>query len=173
MYLSKILGYLFILAGSSGIGLWYSVRMQQKVWHLREMIRILDMVVSEIGYGRSTLPECCAWIKEKTTQPYQNIFQKMLDNTELENGQHFGAISKKIMLQEMKSLPLGEEKDIFIRCFTDVGYADEWLQRRSMERGRTQLGELLQAEEEDLKKKSKLAVSLGTMSGILLVLILL
>ncbi len=173
MYISKILGYLLILVGCSGIGLWYSVRMQQKVWHLREMIRILDMVVSEIDYGRSTLPECCAWIKEKTTHPYQNIFRKMLESTELENGQHFGDVSERIMHQELKNFPLGEEKDIFIRCFSDVGYADEWLQRRSMERGRAQLSELLDTEEEDLKKRSKLAVSLGTMSGILLVLILL
>ena len=154
MYLSKILGYLLILAGCSGIGLWYSVRMQQKVWHLREMIRILDMVISEIDYGRSTLPECCAWIKEKTPQPYRNIFQKMLDNTEPEKGQHFGVVSEKIMQLELQNLPLGEEKEIFIRCFSDVGYADEWLQRRSMERGRAQLSELLETEEEDLKKRS-------------------
>ena len=54
-----------------------------------------------------------------------------------------------------------------------MGYADEWLQRRNIERGREKLRELLDKEDEDLKKRSKLAVSLGTMSGILLVLILL
>ena len=173
MYVSKIIGYLLILAGSSGIGLWYSVKMQQKVWHLEEMIRILDMVVSEIDYGRSTLPDCYAWIKEKAQHPYQNIFQKIWESTQNESGQHFGRVTERIMEQELQSLPLGEEKDIFIKCFSDVGYADEWLQRRNIERGRDKLGELLDTEEEDLKKRSKLAVSLGTMSGILLVLILL
>ena len=79
----------------------------------------------------------------------------------------------RIMEQELQDFSLGEEKDIFIRCFSDVGYADEWLQRRNIERGRERLKSLLDKEEEDLKKRSKLAVSLGTMSGILLVLILL
>ena len=173
MYASKIIGYLLILAGSSGMGLWYSMRMQQKVWHLEEMIRILDMVVSEIDYGRSTLPECYAWIREKTQPPYQNIFQKIWESTETESGQHFGRVSERIMKQELQNIPMGEEKDIFIRCFYDIGYADEWLQRRNIERGRDKLRESLDKEEEDLKKRSKLAVSLGTMSGILLVLILL
>ena len=173
MYASKIIGYLLILAGCSGMGLWYSMRMQQKVWHLEEMIRILDMVVSEIDYGRSTLPDCYAWIKEKAQHPYQNIFQKIWESTQGESGQHFGKVTERIMEQELQSIPLGEEKDIFIKCFSDVGYADEWLQRRNIERGRDKLRELLDTEEEDLKKRSKLAVSLGTMSGILLVLILL
>ena len=173
MFASKIIGYLLIMAGSSGMGLWYSMRMQQKVWHMEEMIRILDMVVSEIDYGRSTLPDCYAWIKEKTHPPYQKIFQKIWESTQDESGQHIGRITEKILEQELQSLPLGEEKDIFTRCFSDVGYADEWLQRRNIERGRERLQSLLDKEEEDLKKRSKLAVSLGTMSGILLVLILL
>ena len=173
MYISKIIGYIFILAGCSGMGIWYSMRMQQKVWHLREMIRILDMMVSEIDYGRSTLPECCEWIKERAAQPYKGIFQKVCENSGHENGLHFGTVSREIMEQELRKFTLGEEKEVFIRCFSDVGYADEWLQRKNMERGKDRLQEMLDTEEEDLKKRSKLAVSLGTMSGILLVLILL
>ena len=66
-----------------------------------------------------------------------------------------------------------EEKEIFIRCFSDIGYGDPWMQQQHMERAKRELQEILNTEEEDVKKRSKLAVSLGTMSGILLVLILL
>ena len=77
------------------------------------------------------------------------------------------------MTERLRAIPLEKEKDIFIRCFSDVGYADEWMQKRNIERGKKHLQEIKDTEERDIKKRSKLAVSLGAMSGILLVLILL
>lgn len=173
MYISKIAGYLFIMAGCSGMGIWYSTKMQQKVWHLKEMIRILDMVMSEIDYGRSTLPECCERIWEKVPSPYGKIFREIYEDSRQESGVSFGEMSRAILQQGLREIPMEEEKEIFIRCFSDVGYADEWMQLKSIERGRAELMDRLGTEEKDLKKRSKLAVSLGTMSGILLVLILL
>ena len=173
MYISKIIGYLLILAGCSGMGIWYSIRMQQKVWHLKEMIRILDMVMSEIDYGRSTLPECCERIWQKAPTPYGEIFQEIYENSQQESGVSFGEMSGVLLQQGLREIPMEKEKEVFIRCFSDVGYADEWMQLRTIERGKAELQESLRTEEEDLKKRSKLAVSLGTMSGILMVLILL
>ena len=173
MYISKILGYLFILVGCSGLGIWHSMRMQQKVWHLEEMIRILDMFISEIDYERSTLPECCKRIYEIVPEPYGSIFCEICERTGHEEGMDFREISREIMTERLRAIPIEKEKDIFIRCFSDVGYADEWMQKRNIERGKKHLQEIKDTEERDIKKRSKLAVSLGAMSGILLVLILL
>lgn len=173
MSVSRIVGYSFILIGCSGLGLWYSMQMQQRVRHLREMIRVLDIVISEIDYGNSTLPECCERVQEKAAAPYDAAFAKICDRIRYEDGCDFGKICADILHRAFQGMPVKEEKDVFIHCFTDVGYADEWVQKRNVERGKKDLQHILCTEEADLKKRSKMAVSLGTMSGILLVLILL
>lgn len=173
MYLSRWLGFFCIICGCSGLGIWYSMQMKQKVWHLREMVRILELAISEIDYGKSTLPECCLEIGERAPQPYGKLFQKIYDGFQEAYGLNLGSMSKQILEKGLADIPVEEEKEVFIRCFSDVGFTDEWLQKRNMERGRDVLLGRIEAEEIDLKKRSRLAVSLGTMSGLLLVLILL
>ena len=166
MHLSTLVGYIFVILGCSGLGLWYSRQMKQKVFHLKEMIRILELFCSEIDYGKNTLIECFEIVKEKTLNPYKDMLEKMSETG-------FGK-DLEICLQEgLKGLPMKEEGEYFIRCFLDVGYEDGRMQKRAMERGIEQLQMCVESEEEDLKKRSKLAITLGTMCGVLLVLIML
>ncbi len=173
MQVSNLVGYIFILAGCSGLGIWYSMQMQRRIQHIKEMIRILDLVSSEIDYGHSTLPECCERIYERTGEPYKSAFQSIYDHLQDDKGGDFCKVSETVLQEALTGSPLKEERDIFIKCFSDVGYADGWLQLQTIERGKKELLGILDTEEEEIKKRSKLAISLGTMSGILLVLILL
>ena len=173
MQVSKVIGYFFVLAGCSGLGLWYSAQMLKRVVHMREMIRILDIVKSEMKYNHGTLPECCERISEKAKEPYAECFQKINNCFQAGSGMEFDRICKENLQESLQNLPLKEERDVFVRCFSDIGYGDIWMQHQTMERGKQELQGILDAEEEELKKRSKLAISLGAMSGILLVLILL
>lgn len=171
--ISKVAGYLLILAGCSGLGFWYSMQMCLRIRHIREMIRILDFMKSEVTYNHSILPDCCEWIMEKTEDPYRRIFQRICEQYQRDCGEGFDHICGLALQEGLEKEPLKEEKEIFIRCFSDIGYGDPWMQQQQIERAKRELQEILNTEEEDVKKRSKLAVSLGTMSGILLVLILL
>jgi len=173
MYIAKIIGYLFVIAGCSGLGIWYSRQLQNRMYHIKEMIRILDITCSEIQYCQSTLPECCVSISEKTDEPYKTIFLDIWKSVRREKGESFDLACKRCLTSGMEKLPLKEEREIFIRSFEDVGFSDSWIQRRSMERGRSELSGILERDEDQIKNQSKLAVSLGTMGGILLVLIML
>ena len=146
--------------------------MKQKVFHLKEMIRILELFCSEIDYGQSTLVECCEMIADKVPFPYMDIFKKISEHPK-EEGIGFGQLCERYLREGLRVLPVNEEKEYFIRCFMDIGYADVRMQKRCMERGIEELRGCLCAEEEDLKMRSKLAITLGTMSGLFLVLIML
>lgn len=172
MSVAKVVGYLFVLSGCSGLGIWYSQQLQKRVLHMKEMIRILDMVSSEISYSHSTLPECCEKVSEKAMEPYGEIFRNICEHIRGNSGISFDSVCKQCLTDGMQKLPLKEEKDVFIKSFVDVGFSDSWMQNRNIERGSRDLRGILDREEEELKKRSKLAVSLGAMSGILLVLIL-
>ena len=172
MCFSKWIGFGCVFCGCSGLGLWYSVQMKQKIWHLKQMVRILEMVISEIEYGRSTLPECCKTICERAETPYDQIFDQIYKTSYQKTGINFGELCARLLENGLSEISI-EEKEVFIRCFSEVGFMDEWIQKRSLERGRDELLHKIDAEEVDLKKRSRMAVSLGTMCGVLLVLILL
>lgn len=172
MYFSKWIGFGCIIFGCSGLGLWYSTQMKEKIWHLRQMIRILELVISEIEYGRSTLPECCKEISERAEMPYGRMFREIYEAFCRKSGCDFGELCAHYLDIGLSEVQM-EEKEIFIHCFSEVGFVDEWLQKRNLERGRDELLGKMNTEEGELKKRCRLAVSLGTMSGVLLVLILL
>ena len=75
----RILGAGFILAGCTGIGLFYKQRFHEALWHLRYMEQVLERFISEIRYDKATLPECCKRIGERTKQPYGQEAAKKLE----------------------------------------------------------------------------------------------
>jgi len=173
MQISKVIGYFMIIAGCNGLGLCYSLQMRKRMVDIREMIHILDIVKSEMEYNHSTIPECCEFLARKAESSFGALFQKICDEFQRESGAGLDKICERILQEGLSEKTLKEAKDLFIQCFSDIGYSDMWLQYRNMERNRQQLQEILSTEENELKAKSKLAVSLGTMSGLLIVLILL
>jgi len=173
MQISEVVGYALILLGSSGLGIRYSMQIGQRVSHIREMIRILDLVKSEMNYHHSTLPECCEQVFGKAKEPYKTLFHKIYETFGQGDGIGLDILCEEVLREGLEKLPLKEEKELFIQCFSDIGYSDMWMQYQNMERSGKQLQEILEREEKEMKTRSKLAISLGTMSGILLVLILL
>ena len=173
MQISKIVGYCLVLLGSSGLGVWYSMQMRKRVFNIKEMIRILDLVKSEMNYHHSTLPECCGLVFEKAKEPYKTLFYTIHETFQQGNGRGLDILCEEVLEEGLQKLPLKEEKELFIQCFSDIGYSDVWMQYQNMERNEKQLKGILDTEEMEMKTRSKLAISLGTMSGILLVLILL
>lgn len=171
--LAKVAGSFLILAGSGGLGVWYGLQPRKRLFHIREMIRILDMALSEIGYGSSTLPECCERISQKAAAPYDDLFARIHENTLAETGRDFGGQCREVLEEGLEQLPLKGEREIFCTCFGDTGFSDAWMQKRQLERGRQELEGILEQEEQELLKQSGLALRLGTMGGLLLVLLFL
>lgn len=169
----RIMGFILMVSGCCGLGIWYSMQLGRRINHIRQMMGILDILSSEIQYSRSTMPECCEIISKRAGEPYRSIFADICRQNQQDCGTALGDILEQFLQQGLEHTSLKEEKEIFIRCFSEIGYSDSWLQCQSIERGKVRLQYILDTEETELRKRGKLAVSLGTMSGILLVLLLL
>lgn len=162
-----------IFWGCLGLGLWYRFQMEGRIHGIRDMIHILELLAGEIRYGRNTLPECCSHVAGYLKEPFGEAFlrtgNRMTENT----GISFGEVFREEMEEALEKLPLKEEdRECFFRFASRGGFMDGQMQLRAIE----QSIDLLRSTEEKLKKesaeKSRMAVGLGAMSGLLLILIL-
>lgn len=170
----RFLGGVFIIAGCSGIGLWYRGQFYETVRHLRYMQCILELFISEVRYGKATLPECCRQVSEKVSWPYGQALLSVYEEMEKYDGGSFREKWKLHMGQALKKLPLtGPEKDIFLNFCECSGLSDNLMQIRAIEQYRDMLGSAVKNREGNLEKQGRLAAGLGVMGGLLLTVILL
>lgn len=141
---------------------------------MRNLNRILELLIGEIRYGKATLPECCIRIAGRLPQPYNNSFVHIYEEMKENTGVGFGPIFHKHMEDCLNELPLSEEdKGQFLSLFGDKGFADEGMQIRSIEQNKELLQYTISSLERENKEKCRMAVGLGAMSGLLLVIVLL
>lgn len=169
----KLLGSCMILGGCFGVGVWYREQFIGRVKVLRELRSMLELLAGEVRYGRATLPECCRNAGRYLQKPFSDIFYRISDKMDRDEGATFCEVFREEMLPELKQQPLKEEDvEHFLRFTNQTGFADGQMQLRALE----QSMELLRNTEEKLERenaeKCRMAVGLGAMSGLLLVLIL-
>lgn len=172
--MQRVVGYLLMLSGCTGLGLWYSMQFRLRIHSLKQMNFILELLEGQVRFGRSTLPECCIQIAERVEEPFKGSFQEIYERNCRNRGDGFGQVCKEVFEQKLKKLVVSEtEKEQFITCFASCGYEDDKMQIRSIQQGRQELERIITELNGTLNSRCRLAVSLGTMSGLLLVILFL
>lgn len=169
----RLLGSCMILTGCFGIGLWYRAQFNGRIKAIRILRAILELLCSEVRYGRSTLPECCSHAARNFPPPFGEALEKtgqsMRDNT----GVSFGETFQKEFGEALAELPIRcEDREAFLQFTRQTCYADGQMQLRAMEQSMELLGQTEKELEGENAGKCRMAVGLGAMSGMLLILIL-
>lgn len=168
----RIIGACLIIAGSTGIGFWYRSRFYRALWHLRYMQRILELFMSEIRYGKATLPECCRQIGQKSEEPYRKALLTIHKEMGSRN-RGFYEVWREYMEAALLEVPVSkDEKEIFLGFSAGCGLTDNKMQIRAIEQYRDMLAGAVKNRERDLEKQGRMAAGLGIMSGLLLAVIL-
>ncbi len=138
------------------------------------MQEILEIMMSEIGYGNATLPECCKRIGERQGEPFKSGFVRIYETMRAQGGESFSTVFCSVMGETLKELPVTEEdKTVFLSFATGQSFEDGAMQLRTIERSKEVLKKIATGLEAENAEKSRLAVGLGAMSGLLLVIVLL
>ena len=170
----RILGAVMIISGSLGLGLWYRQQFISRLQTLRELEGILELFMSEIRYGKSTLPECCLHLAARLGEPYAQAFRDVFEEMQENTGAGFSEVFCRHMEECLAALPVKKEDgENFLRFISKSSYADESMQLRTMEMSRELLAGAIERVERENEEKCRLAVGLGAMSGLLLVIVLL
>ncbi len=172
--MQKWIGFGMIFLGCSGLGFWYSSQFKKQYQDLLEMSRILELLAGDIRYGRLTLPECCLALTKRVGEPFRGCFLQIYEEAQGSEGSCFGNISELILQKGLKSLNVSkEDKELFISCFSQCGFAENVMQLKSLERDREELAQKARTLSAENPSKCRLALSLGTMSGLLLIILFL
>ena len=168
----RIIGSLFILSGCLGLGYWYSEQFHLRLEDLHMLETILDMMMSEVRYGKAPLPECCFKISKRLGEPYGQAFSKIYEETSEEKGRNFCSVFENEMRKCMEGTALKqEEKTVFLQAVPGNGFEENGMQIKHMEQSRERLHILTKRLESELSEKSGMALGLGIMSGLLLTIL--
>ena len=170
----KLAGSLLVLLGCAGLGFWYRGQFRGRIYHIQLLITILEIMISQVRYCRSSLPECCRQLAQKTLSPYRENFQKIWEETKKNSGEGYREIFVKNIEICMGQVPLcTEEKRIFSDVMEQFGYEEAKMQINSMEQCKEQLKSLCAKLEKEVDAKGKAAMGLGVLSGFFVIIILL
>ena len=162
------------MAGCLGLGLWYRQQFILRLKNLRILQGILEILMSEIGYGKATLPECCKRIGERYQEPFRSSFLYIYSRMQENTGDSFPRVFCAKMEECLKGLPVtGEDKDNFLAFAMGQSFEDGRMQLRTIERSKELLENTIGQLERENTEKCRMAMGLGAMSGLLLVIILL
>lgn len=170
----QLLGCIMITTGCLGLGVWYRQQFSKRLYHLRYMGTILEMMMSEVCYSKAPLPECCGRLIKRLEKPYNEAFSDIYESMKNNTGEKFGQVFHRRMSECLQQLPIKqEEKELFLRFASESGFEDGKMQIRSMEQYNDRLKTIIHKLEQEIAEKSRMAMGLGAMSGLLLVIILL
>lgn len=169
----RLVGAVLILTGCTGLGLWYRQQFIGRLQALRVLSSILEMLMSEIRYGRSTLPACCKEVATRVEEPYKNMLLQVYEDCNLAVAAPFGDIFIQKAEQILEQLPLKKEEwEIFVAPFKGQGFQDGQMQIKSLEQSFGRLQDMIRMQNEEQREKCRMSVGLGVMSGLLLIIVM-
>lgn len=162
-----------ILLGSVGLGNWYRRQVLEKVRVKKMWIHFLTLLMSEIRYGKATLPECCSHLAGHMDEPIAKGLQKLAEEYRIGEKTCFTELFYERMQGALKQYPLRDEEiRLLLRCFENKGFPDEEMQLKNLEQSIDYLNADIRQNEKLLKEKCDLAVGLGALGGLFLLVLL-
>jgi stage III sporulation protein AB len=133
----------------------------------------MEVMMSEIRYSKSTLPECCRRLGDRLEDPYGLAFREIGEAMRENRGESFRDIFKEQIEKCLVHVPVRrQEKELFLQFAAESGFAEGKMQLLAIGQYQDRLKGIIEVAERELAEKSRMALGLGAMSGLLLVLIL-
>lgn len=169
----RLTGACLILAGCSGLGFWYRRQFTGRVSALRQLCDTLHLLAGEIRYGRGTLPECCEHVAERMAGIYGAALKRTADRMGENTGESFAEVFRECMDEPLREMPLKEEdREEFLRFLSAGTFGDGSMQLGLIEQSRELLETRAAVLEQENAGKCRVAAGLGTLGGLMLILIL-
>ena len=170
--LAKILGIILVMAGSVGLGLYYSAKEGFRVADLLEFKKALLILSSEIEYMRSTLSEACANIAKRTGLGVSEIFadfSRLLADGEGETAYQLWLTA---MQNSEKTFLAAEDKTVFEDFGKTLGYLDKQMQKNAITYAVSYIDEKAATLQAQSDKNKRMYQSLGVIGGLMIAVVL-
>ena len=169
MYIRWI-GAALILAAGGGFGLFLVHDHRKEEWALEELIRVLDLIISEIQFRMTPLPQLCAMAANQGKGAIKHVFSALEAETLLQT-QPDGAACMNHALERVGMIPRHTYRNLKMLGQT-LGRFDAEGQLRGMEAVKTMCIRDLKALQDNRDIRMRNYQTLGICAGIALVIVL-
>jgi stage III sporulation protein AB len=159
------------MAGSTGLGFYFSAKESFRVQDLLEFKKALLILSSEIEYMRSTLTEACANIAKRTGFGISGIFSHFSES--LANGGGETAYQLWYAAMQTGKTFLADEDRVVLEDFgKTLGYLDKQMQKNAIDYAVNYIDEKAASLQKQSDKNKRMYRSLGVIGGLLITAVL-
>lgn len=173
----KIAGVLLVLFAGTMIGFVQSARFASRPRQIRELLHALQKLETEIGYGRTPLPEALRRLSATASAPLSRMFEAISDGLSGDGAGQGGTVREiweKSVRETWPSTAMKEpEREAAIRLGATLGGSGREDQLKHLRLASIQLQQEEAAAREDQRKYEKLSRSLGMLGAALVVILML
>ena len=171
--LFRIAGTFLILAGSAGLGLYFSAKEGFRVQDLLEFKKALLILSSEIEYMRSTLSEACANISKRTSLGVSRIFARFSELLAEGEGETAYRLWLAAMEENRDAVHLAAEDIAVLGDFgKTLGYLDKQMQKNAIDYAVSYIDEKSAVLSASSDKNKRMYRSLGVIGGLMIAVVL-
>lgn len=170
----KIAGVVLVIFSCSALGYSKSIHMTRRLQQLREIEKMVFLILGEITYRREALPEALGTVAYRLPEPLAGFLKEVSEAA----GQYQGACFQEIFREKAKTYLSGTAlcpKDLeeFLQLGAYLGYLDITMQKNTITLYLEQLKREMENLQREMPAKQKLYRSMGTLGGIFLAIMLL
>ena len=170
----KIAGAVLVIFSCSAQGYSKSIHMTRRLQQLREIEKMVFLILGEITYRREALPEALGTVAYRLPEPLAGFLKEVSEAA----GQYQGACFQEIFREKAKTYLSGTAlcpKDLeeFLQLGAYLGYLDITMQKNTITLYLEQLKREMENLQREMPAKQKLYRSMGTLGGIFLAIMLL
>lgn len=167
--MQRLFGFLLVFTGCSGMGVWYSMQFRLRIQNMKQMCYILKLFTGQVRYGKSPLPICCQQIADKAEEPFRRCFLEIYEAMKGNQGRDFGQVCRECFDRNLKNQAITSmDRERFINSFIKTGFEEGKTMLQNIEQELNELQDSLNGLIHTQSSRCRMAVSLGTMGGLLL-----
>lgn len=140
---------------------------------LKELIECVRILDGQVRFCLTPLPELLKEIKRKRSSNLGNLFGRIGQEAEKQEGEMLQDIWERVLREEKESFSLAKEDWELLKALgKGLGYLDVEMQKRHLESNLSELSARLPEREKKYREKEKVIRSFGFAAAALLLLIL-
>lgn len=170
----KAAGAVLVVFSCAALGYSKSVGLSKRLRQLREIEKMVFLLLGEITYRREALPEALQRVAKKCGEPLAGFLQEVSDTAVLYQGERFSGIFREKVQKHMEgSGMVQKDMEEFAQLGECLGYLDITMQKDTAALYLEQLKKEIEGLSAELPGKQKLYQSMGVLGGMFLSIILL
>lgn len=154
------------------MALRYVLQLKRGLWMAEELRDCLEVMEGEVRYGKATLPECFLKVSKQRASEIGGIFGKIGEKALSERGESLRDGLIRELSPCLETILSSQELLDVLDFVSPLGFAEEEMQRRLLEKGRRRMEEVVSSKREELREKCRVAWGLGLTGGLFVILFL-